>query len=100
MNRTIIVAFFSILFLSLITAPTILMTIDSSIDISLLYDISEEEEDKGSEKNKEFEVCVFELNSETEDLSITDDKEYLGYSYKNYPKPHLNLISPPPEFIL
>jgi len=80
-----------------ITAPAILMVIDDSIDVSLFYDVSEEEEEKGNEKNKELDILVVNLNSEFEDSSSSKIQKNLGYCYKKYPKPHLNLISPPPE---
>ena len=57
-----------------IIAPSIIVAFDNSIDISIIYSLNEEEE-KGSETHKNI-VVVFS---------------------KKYPKPHLNLISPPPE---
>lgn len=100
MSRTKLAIFFSIVFLSLVTVPTILMVVDSSIDVSVFYDISEEEEEKESEKNKELEVFVVDIASELEGINSDYNQLALGYKYKTYPKPHLNLISPPPEFIL
>ena len=100
MSKNILSIFFSIVFISLITAPTILVIIDDSIDISLIYDISEEEEEKGSEKNKELEVFVVESHPELNDFTLSKNKAFIEHAFKNYPKPHLNLISPPPEFIL
>ena len=85
--------------MSLITAPTILVAIDDSIDVSVFYSITEEEEKKGNEKNKEFEVLVIISNSDFEGFNSADNKEDLEYQFKTYSKPHLNLISPPPEFI-
>ena len=85
------------MFLSLVLAPTIVMAIDDSIDISFVYDISEEEEEKGNESNKEFEKFVIYLDIEIEDLMSLESKQHLGYTFKVYPKPHLNLIFSPPE---
>lgn len=83
-----------------ITAPSIILLIDDSIDVSFLYDLSEEEEEEeeGTKKNKEFEIIFLSLLALTEEDFISQNKEYLGYRFKNYPKPHLNLISPPPEY--
>lgn len=100
MSKNILAIFFSIVFISLITAPTILVLIDDSIDLSLIYDISEEEEEKGSEKNKELEVFVVELHPELNDFTLSKNKADTEHAFKTYPKPHLNLVSPPPEFIL
>ncbi len=80
-----------------VTAPSILLIVDDSIDISFLYDISEEEEEKGKEKNKEFEIIVLDLPLLCEDYFNSENEEDLGYFFKKYSKPHLNLIFPPPE---
>ena len=100
MYKSIIAIFFSFVFLSLVTAPTILLAIDDSIDISYLYDVSEEEEEKGKEGNKEFEKFVVDSDSEIEGFVTSNNREHLEYAFKTYQKPHLNLIFPPPEFIL
>lgn len=99
MNKSFLAIFFSFVFLSLVMAPTILMTIDDSIDISFIYDISEEEE-KEKEGNKEFEKFVVDSDIEIEGFVTSKNREHLEYAFKTYQKPHLNLIFPPPEFIL
>jgi hypothetical protein len=93
MYRTIIAIFFSILFVALITAPSIIIAMDDSADVSIFYSITEEEENQTLKlfSNNEF--------SETDCLFSSNAKDKIGYFYKNYPKPHLNLISPPPDFI-
>lgn len=87
---------FSVIFLLFIAAPTIITIVDDSIDVSIFYTSSEEEE-KGLEKSKDTEV-LFLKNIDND--FIFDSKKVvnkIGYYSKNYPKPHLNLISPPPE---
>ena len=97
MSRSIVSIFLSSLFLLFLTAPTIILIIDDSADVSIFYSSSEEEE-KGSEKNKEIELLFFDLNNSDLDFASSEVENNLGYYFKNYPKPHLNLISPPPEF--
>jgi hypothetical protein len=75
------------------------MAIDDTIDISYIYDMSEEEEEKGKESTKEFEKFVVELDIEIESFLLSENEQNLEYTFKTYPKPHLNLIIPPPEFI-
>ena len=89
-----IAIFFTILFMALISAPTIILSFDDSVDVSSFYGINEEEE---SENLK----LVFEDISEDSEhvLVVLKDVHVIGYAFKAYPKPHLNLISPPPEFI-
>ncbi|MCF7559447.1 hypothetical protein L3X39_02270 [Sabulilitoribacter multivorans] len=93
MNKRAIAIFFSILFGALITAPTIVSAIDDSVDISIFYSIAEEENENLKlpfpDNNFNEFVKIFKIES----------NKHLGYYFKNYPKPHLNLISPPPEFI-
>ncbi|WP_295983050.1 hypothetical protein [uncultured Algibacter sp.] len=97
MSRSIVSIFLSSLFLLFLTAPTIILMIDDSADVSIFYSSSEEEE-KGSEKNKEIELLFFDLNNSALDFASSEVENNLLYYFKNYPKPHLNLISPPPEF--
>jgi len=87
---------FTVLFMAMISAPSILIAIDHSTDISCFYDSSEDEE-KGKETNKTIEVLCSKINHVELNVVSIDTKNNSGYYYKKYPKPHLNLISPPPE---
>lgn len=98
MSRGVISLSLAVLFVVFLTAPTIIALVDDSIDISMIYNTSEED-DKGSEKNKEIEVLYTELNHNLNEVFCISNKNYTGYSFSHYPKPHLNLISPPPENI-
>jgi len=93
MYRTFVAIFFSILFAALITAPSIIIAMDDSVDVSIFYSITEEEENQT--------LKIFSTNEfvEAECLFTSNSKDKIGYFFKNYPKPHLNLISPPPDFI-
>ncbi|MEP5339107.1 MAG: hypothetical protein ABJL44_01445 [Algibacter sp.] len=96
MLRSIISMFLSLLFVALIAMPTIITCVDDSIDISCFY-ASGEEEEKGSEKNKEIELLFFEVNTFDSDFAAIEVEDNLEYFFKAYTKPHLNLISPPPQ---
>ena len=96
MTRSIVSLLLSTIFLVFLAAPTILVAVDNSIDVSIFYASSEEEE-KGSEKNKDKEILFFEFDISESDFNLNETNNCLGYYFKNYPKPHLNLISPPPE---
>jgi len=91
--------FLSLIFLAFLAAPTIISLVDDSVDISVFYSTSEEEE-KSSETSKTFEVVFNNLTGNDADFSFTKSINHPGYYFKKYPKPHLNLISPPPEFHL
>ena len=77
--------------MALITAPTIIISIDDSVDISCFYSLGEEEVEN-------FELPFDNNTLCTDNITIikaNDDR--IGYTFKVYPKPHLNLITPPPE---
>lgn len=96
MSRNVVSICLSVIFLVFLVAPTVITLVDDTADVSMFYAASEEEE-KGSEKDKEIEVLFFELDNNDEDDASSIGENNLGYYYKKYPKPHLNLISPPPE---
>ena len=93
-NRTAVL--FAILFIVVVSAPTVLVSIEDSVDISCFLDIGEEEEESKNLK------LLFDKNFEqTEDLLVVKSNTHvIGYTFKTYPKPQLNLIVPPPDFIL
>lgn len=91
--------FLTVLFMAFTTVPSILVLVDNSIDMSFLMNVSEEEEEKGNGENKELEVFVSNTPLDSDHFSSSEIENNVGYTYKKYSKPHLNLISPPPEFI-
>ncbi|WP_048330852.1 hypothetical protein [Bizionia psychrotolerans] len=93
MCKKTIAILFSILFLAFISAPAVIVALDDTVDVSMFYSIAEEENE-----NIKFPLSVNDIN-ELNTMYLIDSKEYLGYTYKQYPKPHLNLIFPPPDFI-
>lgn len=82
--------------MAFLTAPTVLTWIDDSIDVSVFY-TSAEEEEKGNEKNKDMEKVFCEGPHPDPVFSRFNPENELEYFFKAYPKPHLNIISPPPE---
>lgn len=86
----------SIIFLSFLVTPSIIVVLDDSIDISLFYTVLEEEEN-GVEKNKIDEVLILPRDT-SESFFVSKKTNYhTAYFFKKYQKPHLNLISPPPD---
>ncbi|WP_243473595.1 hypothetical protein [Winogradskyella sp. MH6] len=91
LKRTIALCFV-ILFTLIISAPTIIVSCDDSADISSFFGMNEEEEQEDIK-------LLFDQNiEELEDFSLdTSIVELIWYTSNKYHKPHLNLISPPPE---
>ncbi|WNH08790.1 hypothetical protein [Thalassobellus suaedae] len=81
--------------MGLIIAPTVIVVLDDSIDTSIFSSLTEEEENGKAKKL----LSPFSLQSNefTSNLELKNF-EHFGYYFKNYPKPHLNLISPPPDY--
>lgn len=96
MSKSIISICLSMAFLVFLVAPTVVTIIDDSVDVSFFFTTSEEEE-KGGKKDKDTELLFFEFNVSEMDFALNETENNLEYYFKNYPKPHLNLISPPPE---
>lgn len=74
--------------------PTLVVALDDTVDVLMLFSVNEEEE---SSKSKTFEVVHTSEDDECDVLQGLKVKVNSKYCFKNYSKPHLNLISPPPE---
>ncbi|MFD2543048.1 hypothetical protein ACFSSB_12020 [Lacinutrix gracilariae] len=86
----------SVIFILFIATPTIITIVDDTIDVSVVFSVSEEE-------NESYTVDppVLFLCDKTSDFyfDLVSNENNSGYVFKNYPIPHFNLISPPPDFI-
>ncbi|WP_303421190.1 hypothetical protein [Oceanihabitans sp. 2_MG-2023] len=79
--------------MAIITTPSIIIAMDSSIDVSVFYSLSEEEE------NNNFQLVFSEIDNEFHPFCDLFKSNDLDYFFKNYVNPHRNIISPPPDFI-
>lgn len=80
--------------MGLLVAPTVISSLDDTIDTTEFYSICEEEE------NSKIKL-LFDKNQQTlesifEDQVAANPTEYM---LKQYPNPQLNVIFPPPDFI-
>lgn len=96
-----IAIFFSLLFVSLLVAPTIISLTDYSKDIALLLDNNEEEENNGKEESildTEFKIhsSVFITSILNSELSINKN---ICFFTKNYNSANLKITTPPPKLI-
>lgn len=96
MFKHIVSSFFLILFLGFIAAPTIIHTVDDTIDISFFYSISEEEE-RGHQTIKIFEIKLSEAEKFCISLfELEKERSYSSY-VKNYIPCSIECVSPPPK---
>jgi hypothetical protein len=98
-----IAIFFSILFMILLTAPTVITLTDASQDIAFFFDINEEEEEnKGKEEPKvdsklKIYPTTFAASFLSSHIQITKNIRFLS---KNYISQTPKITTPPPEFVL
>ncbi|PCJ92819.1 MAG: hypothetical protein COA50_14895 [Flavobacteriaceae bacterium] len=99
MRNNLIAIFFTVLFVVVNSAPAILIAIDDTVDISKFYGFSEnEEENTGNESENFFELIFFIKNcNKSEYFLASNNLDHTAYRFKNYSKPYLNLVSPPPQ---
>jgi hypothetical protein len=96
MNKNSIAIFFTVIFMAMCSAPSIIAAIEDSIDISIILSLNEHEEKEGNEI-KDIEVLVSEINNLNSEFDSSENRNNSGYYFNDYSKPHLNLISPPPQ---
>lgn len=65
--------------------------VNDCADVSYFFSVSEEE--KGGNVKVFINVDSFYQS----DIAFSEKGNAQGYYSKNYPKPHLNIISPPPD---
>ncbi len=87
-----IAVFFAILFITIVSAPTIILSIDDSVDATIFLGENDEEE-------KENTKLLFDIASSDSKIQNINksSKDSDAYTFKKYTKPHLNLIFPPPD---
>lgn len=97
MYKNTIAIFFSLLFMLVISVPSIVVILDDSIDVSMYCSTSEEE--KGSEETKEHELLFFNLNTSELNFASMKPERNIEYFFNNYSKAYTNIILPPPDFL-
>lgn len=99
MSKRVISILFSIIFLSTILVPAVLVIVDDIIDTSISFSISENGEME-CEKDLDIEFLLFYNQVIDSDFVFKTSECGLVYFYKKYTKPHLNIISPPPDYYI
>lgn len=92
------IAFFLLsIFMLSVTAPTVLSLMDGNSDISFLIDMNEEESQE-KESSKDSETKIVHISTSNLSLYGLELSDLRCFLLKNYSKPYLNLLSPPPEY--
>lgn len=69
--------------------------VDDTFEVSLIVSTPDDDE---SEKNLNFQVLFFNIKPNNSGIVFSYAKNRLLYSFKKYGKPHLDIISPPPDY--
>ena len=85
---------FITLFIAIIAAPIVIVTIDDTIDVTFFFGENEEEETE----NLKLHFDSPELETENSEIvkSFLNEERYL---FKSYQKPYQNVPIPPPDCI-
>lgn len=98
MSTKFISILFSIVFFAFLITPTVIAIVSESVDVSAFFESSEEDKELGIDKD--IEVFLSETSIVSSVFAINNKKNNSRYFFKTYVKPHLNLISPPPQFYI
>ncbi len=91
------IAFFLLsIFIMSASIPTIISFVDTNTDISFLIDVNEEE-NKEKELSKDSETKIVHINSTRLSYYNLELSDLTIFYLRNYARPYLNLVSPPPE---
>ena len=98
MNKRLVSTLLAIFLTVVVVAPTLISIVDNTVEVGL-FETSEEEKDTRGENKAEIEKLLTNHSHRVFSSEILNFRNNLGYCFKVYPKPHLNLISPPPELV-
>lgn len=95
-----IALFFSIIFATLLIAPTVISLVDNTLNIAFVLDMNEEEENHGkkSAKNLEIKIQTTENCSNLLLFGIQYKKD-IRFKSKNYTSEYPKITTPPPKFL-
>ena len=96
MYKSLISTLLAIFLTVVVVSPMLVTVVDNTVEVGL-FETSEEEKDTRGESKVEIEKLLTNNSLRVFSSEMMNSRSYLGYFYKAYPKPHLNLISPPPE---
>ncbi len=98
MSNNIISTLLAIFLTVVVVSPMLVTVADNTVEVGLFENSEEEKETRGEHKVEVEKLLTSHahkiISSEVDASSLT-----LGYFFKSYPIPHLNLISPPPELV-
>jgi hypothetical protein len=89
---------FTIIFTLFIVSPTILSVVEDSFDISILFNVGEEENNQ-KEISKNFDLKSSEIKKTDSLFNSLKKRNLLNYRLKKYTDIYQKNTYPPPEFL-
>ena len=89
---------FTIIFTLFIVSPTILSVVEDSFDISILFNVGEEENNQ-NEISKNFDLKISEIKKTDSLFNSLKKRNSLNYRLKKYTDIYQKNTYPPPEFL-
>lgn len=96
--KTKITIFFSILFISVITAPTIISLVNENQDISIFLSLNEEEKENFETETFK-DVKIFSNSYSLMFFKKIQKRKTVCFTSKNYSSVFLKITTPPPKFV-
>ena len=89
---------FTIIFTLFIVSPTVLSVVEDSFDISILFNVGEEENNQ-KEISKNFDLKSSEIKKTDSLFNSLKKRNSLNYRLKKYTDIYQENTYPPPEFL-
>ena len=89
---------FTIIFTLFIVSPTVLSVVEDSFDISILFNVGEEENNQ-KEISKNFDLKSSEIKKTDSLFNSLKKRNLLNYRLKKYTDIYQKNTYPPPEFL-
>jgi hypothetical protein len=89
---------FTFIFTLFIVSPAILSVVEKSFDISILFNVGEEENNQ-KESSKNFDLKIPETKNYTSLFNSLENKNLFDNLLKKYTNISLENTSPPPKFL-
>jgi hypothetical protein len=89
---------FTIIFTLFIVSPTVLSVVEDSFDISILFNVGEEENNQ-KEISKNFDLKISEIKKTDSLFNSLKKRNSLNYRLKKYTDIYQKNTYPPPEFL-
>jgi len=79
-----------------IVAPLIILITDASEEISIVFNVNDEESNKKETAEEKEIKIIHDISGETSNIELEEDKS-LQFYFRNYDPLYLQQLSPPPE---